>query len=212
MAAPCILCNHERRIWAEEQVAIGVPVKTVAEAIGVHYQSVLRHFRNHYDVAKVLEAKRAELNAQPIPELVGPVEIVEPGARGELARLEAIIQRSDQIHALAAKWLDEMLRTGIKPPLPLVQLLQQTASEMRQAIKAKEELLGRDAESRKATAAENWVQVMQLAYQENHRRMDPGARARDDALVAGRPGALDARDPGLPAVVDATDYRRERSR
>lgn len=160
----CKLCNCERRAEAEKMHEDGASLKQIVDFLGDHgltlsKPAVKRHFDTHF-APKDEAAERYFKESEAVMH-----EAVEKRLT-DLQMLDAVIERNYRLHALAADNAESSLTTDrpvilrngkplldpdndykpikskLPPAKPVVDLVTGAASELRQAIKLKAELLG----------------------------------------------------------------------
>lgn len=149
-SARCKVCNSPHRAdierWAKEEGlsprAISARLRERGESIG--HKSIWQHLRDHFDVRSEAREQYAKSQQQ--------FEDQVKKELSDLQMLDRVIRSDYELHQVTASWLNELAKGREKMPMSLVLLHEKAASEMRQAIKQKAELLGDDPESRKADA------------------------------------------------------------
>lgn len=142
-SSQCKVCNSQYRTMIEEWAKTeGLKPRAISERlekeynIKISHKSIWRHLNEHFAVkAEVKEQyqKSQEQFEKLVKKQLSDIEI-----------LDSIIQSNFELHRAAGAWLKELMNQRSKVPLSLVQLHEKTASEIRQAMKTKQELLGDD--------------------------------------------------------------------
>ncbi|ADD02654.1 hypothetical protein TthWC1_2577 [Thermoanaerobacter thermohydrosulfuricus WC1] len=156
----CKVCNSLHRVeiekWAKEDGlsprAISAKLK---EEFGeqISHKSIWQHLCEHFDVKA--EARKQYKKSQQ------QMETSVKKALSDLQMLDFIAQDSYELHQAVRAWLDELIRQKGKIPKTLVDLYGVTASEVRQQLKQKSELLGDDPMSRLADGVATWAELVQ---------------------------------------------------
>ncbi|GEO28133.1 hypothetical protein ACOALA_08430 [Alicyclobacillus acidoterrestris] len=140
--ARCKLCNYEYRAEAEKLHADGASLQQVVDFLAKHdvsisKASVRRHFDTHF-APKEEAAKRYYEESQTIMQNAVDKRLTD------LQMLDATIQSNFELHQGAKSWLMRNVEGGgvFMEAKPMVDLLTGTASEIRQALKLKHDLLG----------------------------------------------------------------------
>lgn len=167
-SARCKVCNSEHRAEVERRKEQGDSLAVIAEFLrgkgeSVSKASVRRHFVEHFPV-KQEAAKRYAEQSQTV--MTGAIE----KRLTDVEMLDELIARSMRMNAAAMKHIDESLNTeypmlmkngkplldaeykpvmrkGI-PAKQMVDLFNGTASEVRQALKTKDDLIGDDGDDK----------------------------------------------------------------
>lgn len=157
--AQCKICNCEYRAQVEQMREDGASYKQIVDFLAEHgvtlsKPAVKRHFDTHF-APRNEAAKRYYEESQTVHEQAVRKRLTD------LEMLDATIQANFELHQGAKAWLEERIHDGgvYMKAKPMVDLLTGTASELRQAIKLKAELLGEDPVSR---AAETWAELIGL--------------------------------------------------
>ncbi len=158
----CKVCNSQHRVeierWAKED---GLSPRMISaklkEGFGeqISHKSIWQHLNEHFDI-------KAEVREQYQKSQEHCQKIVEKQL-SDLEMLDATIADNFELSQATTTWLNDLINKRGRIPQPLVQLREKLQSEMRQAIKQKQELLGDDPESKKADAVQSLVDLMMLA-------------------------------------------------
>lgn len=171
--ARCKLCNCEHRAEAEKMHEDGASFQQIVDFLAGHGVSlskpaVKRHFDTHFTPKDEAAKRYYEESEAVMQQAVGK-------RLSDLEMLDATIERNYRLHMLATDMVAESLtqeqpvflkngrpaldpetyepiKRKIPPARSVVDLLSGTASEIRQAIKVKQELLGEDSTSAIAEA------------------------------------------------------------
>lgn len=139
----CKLCNCEYRAEAEKLHEEGSSNQQIADFLAGHgvsisKASVRRHFDTHF-APKEEAAKRYYEESQAAMEHAVDRRIEQ------LNMLDDMIARNNRLHIGASKWAEKRMEDGgavYMDTKPMIDLLTGTASEFRQALKLRAELLG----------------------------------------------------------------------
>lgn len=139
-SAACKVCNSEHRAEAERRYRGGETYTGIAHwlasvGVSVSIESVRRHMHKHAGIADEVAKRYAEKAA-------AEAEKAVQRRLSDIEILDDIIESNHRLQKAAQLWAQDVLQERGKLPQPLVQLLQVTASEARQAMKTKRELLG----------------------------------------------------------------------
>ena len=158
----CKVCNSQHRVqiekWAKED---GLSPRMISARLKdefgeqISHKSIWQHLNEHFDVkAEVRERyqKSQEQYQRTVEQRLSDLEM-----------LDATIADNFELSQATTTWLHDLINKRGRIPQPLVQLREKLQSEMRQAIKQKQELLGDDPESKKADAVQSLVDLMMLA-------------------------------------------------
>ena len=158
----CKVCNSQHRVeierWAQED---GLSPRAISsklkEEFGeeISYKSIWQHLNKHFDV-------KAEVRKQYQKSQEQYQKVVEKRL-SDLEMLDATIADNYDLSQATTAWLNDLIQQRKKIPVSLVQLREKLQSEMRQAMKQKQELLGDDPESKKADAVQSLVDLIMLA-------------------------------------------------
>ncbi|ADQ06495.1 conserved hypothetical protein [Caldicellulosiruptor hydrothermalis 108] len=141
-SARCKVCNSPHRAeiekWIKEE---GISIREVTRRLAekgekISHEAIRRHIAEHFNVkdsVKEQYKKSQEQFEKLVEKQLSDIEI-----------LDSIIQSNFELHRATGAWLKELVNQRSKVSLSLVQLHEKTASEIRQAMKTKQELLGND--------------------------------------------------------------------
>lgn len=142
-SARCKVCNSPRRAevekWVKEE---GISVREAARRLAEHgekisHEAIRKHMIEHFDIkaeAREQYQRSKEQMQQLVEKRVSDIEMLDEIARG-----------SFELNKAARAWLQELVQERNKKiPKALVDLISTTAAEVRQHLKAKQELLGGD--------------------------------------------------------------------
>lgn len=167
-SARCKVCNSGHRTeiekWIKEEGLSPRQASAKLEELygeSISHKSIWRHMNEHFDVkaeAREQYQKSQQQFKQAVEKRLSDIEM-----------LDNIAKENYQLYIGAKRWLDEILKEKKKPPpKALVDLVSVVASETRQQIKQKQELLGDDPESRKADAMVATLEELQELYLNAH--------------------------------------------
>ncbi len=155
----CKVCNSQHRAeieeWAKEE---GMSPRAISsrlkEKFGeeISYKSIWQHLNEHFDIraeAREQYQKSQQQYQRAVKKQLSDIEM-----------LDATINDNFELSQATVAWLKDLIDKRKKPPMALVQLREKLQSEMRQAIKQKQEILGDDPESKKADAVQSLVDLM----------------------------------------------------
>lgn len=174
----CKICNSPHRATVEEWMTSGG--MTLAEAeerstkeLGEFFSktSIWRHMKDHFvskeDVKKVYTEKKAKELAKLKEEEFDAIQeksrllqtkYVE-GNLTELEKLDDMIEKDYAMYVRTVELMKEKLESKLAPK-PLVDFLRVLNSNINTSLKTKAELLGTDAEGRKASVMETWIDII----------------------------------------------------
>lgn len=138
----CKLCNCEKRAEAEQLHEEGASLQQIVDFLSKHdvtlsKAAVKRHFDTHF-APKEEAAKRYYEESQSTMEAVVDKRVEQ------LHMLDEMIARNYRLHVGASNWAEKQMQGGgiFMDSKPMVDLITGTASEFRQALKLRAELLG----------------------------------------------------------------------
>jgi len=165
----CKVCNTPLRPqierWATEE---GLSCQAISKrlksefGLAISHNSVWQHIREHFNVSAEVKARAA----QSLSGSEGQFEQAVQKRISEIQMLADVIRGNHELYIKAKAWLDEIVSARERPPATLVELLSVVASELRQAAKQKQELLGEDAMSRLADGVATWAELVDAVGQE----------------------------------------------
>lgn len=163
----CKVCNSQHRVqiekWEKED---GLSARAISAKLKeefdeeISHKSIWQHLNEHFDVkAEVREQyqKSQEQYQKAVEKRLSDIEM-----------LDMTIADNYKLSQATTTWLKDLIEQRKTPPLALVQLREKLQSEMRQAIKQKQELLGDDPESKKADALVATLEELQELYINAH--------------------------------------------
>lgn len=161
--ARCKICNCEYRPQAESKHEHGVSLRAISnwlkeQGVDASVESVRKHMANHFGIREETAQRYYEQSESVMQHAVEK-------RLTDLQMLDATVERNYRLHTLAAEKIEESLTVEVPvvtmygkvvtdpetekplmekpgPTKPIVDLLTGSASEIRQAIKLKAELLG----------------------------------------------------------------------
>ncbi|AEE95301.1 hypothetical protein [Mahella australiensis] len=155
----CKVCNSQHRVeiekWAKEK---GLSPRAISSRLkeecdeDISYKSIWQHLNEHFDIkteAKEQYQKSQQRFQKAVERRLSDIEI-----------LDDTIADNFELSQATTAWLKDLIKQRKNPPMALVQLREKLQSEMRQAIKQKQEILGDDPESKKADAVQSLVDLM----------------------------------------------------
>lgn len=139
----CKLCNCEHRAEAEKLHEDGMSLQQVVDFLSAHdvsisKASVRRHFDTHF-------APKEEAAKQYFAQSEQVMDTVVDKRVEQLRMLDDMIERNNRLHIGATRWVEKQMENGgavFMEAKPMVDLLTGTASEFRQALKLRSDLLG----------------------------------------------------------------------
>lgn len=163
----CKTCNSSHRLeieaWHKEGKSAEAIEILLKEAYGeeISCRAIRNHISEHYDVPAAVQEQyhRSQANLER-----------DAGERiSEIQTLDEVVAGKHRLHRTLEKIISNRLE-GLEeseeieelPKLPqsYVQLYNGCASEIRQCLKTKQELLGEDSGAKKAQAMETWIDLM----------------------------------------------------
>lgn len=163
-SARCKVCNSPHRALIEEWAKKdGLSPRAISGKLreefqeSISHKSIWRHLNEHFDV-KAEAREQYQKSQQQFQKAVGK-------RLSEIEMLDATIADNFELSQATTAWLKDLIEGRKKLPLALVQLREKLQSEMRQAIKQKQELLGDDPESKLADAMVATLEELQELYQ-----------------------------------------------
>ena len=155
-SARCRVCNSPHRAeiekWVKEdglspRAAVGRLIEEYGEKIS--HQSIWKHMQEHFDIKAEAREQYQKSRKQ--------MDRFVKKRLSDLEILDNLMQSNYELHMAARSWADEEVRRRGKLPQALVQLVTGTASEIRAAMKTKQEMLGEDTASQ---MAETWSELI----------------------------------------------------
>lgn len=159
-ATRCKVCNSLHRIQIESWIkddglSYRVVSKKILDEFGerISYSSIQQHMADHYNVMEDVREQYEKSKAQMEQEVAKRVN--------EIQVLDNIIYGKFRLHKtlelIISNRLAEMPKSGDLPKFPqaYAYLYNNLAAEICRAIKTKQEVLGEDAEAKKAEAIES---------------------------------------------------------
>lgn len=174
----CKICNSPHRATVEEWMTSGKMTLVEAEErstkeLGEFFSrtSIWRHMKDHFiskeDIKKVYTDKKSEelaklkieeFNAAQEKSRLLQAKYVE-GNLTELEKLDDMIEKDYAMYLQTVALMNEKLENKLAPK-PLVDFLRVLNSNINTSLKTKAELLGTDAEGRKASVMETWIDII----------------------------------------------------
>lgn len=175
----CKICNSPHRATIEEWMTSGKVTLVEAEErsvkeLGEFFSrtSIWRHMKDHFisreDIRKAYTEKKAEelaklsedeFDAAQEKSRLLQAKYVE-GNLTELEKLDDMIEKDYALYVRAVKLMNEKLDNK-QTPRSLVDFLRALNTNINTSLKTKAELLGTDAESRKASVLETWIDIIE---------------------------------------------------
>lgn len=150
-SARCRVCNSAYRAeiekWCKEE---GLSPRAASARLleqykeKISHKSIWQHMTEHFDV-------RAEAREQYLKSKQQMDKLVQKHLN-EIEMLERVAAVEYELHQATGAWLTELVRQRARLPMALVALHEKTASELRQTVKTKAELLGNDPVNELANA------------------------------------------------------------
>lgn len=161
----CKACNSPHRLqiesWKKDlnTSEISLRLKEMGERIS--RPALDNHFAEHYDMQSEVREQynQSRINMQQdANEFLSDIKVLDDAVAGK----RTLHQKLEKILTNRLKGLEDTEEIGDLPKLPqaYVTLYIGCASEIRQFLKTKQELLGEDAGAKKAKAMETWVDLM----------------------------------------------------
>ncbi|HEY8354398.1 MAG TPA: hypothetical protein VIK69_05220, partial [Methylophilaceae bacterium] len=123
--------------------------------VRISHEAIRNHMAEHFDV-KAEALRQYEQSQQQMDKLVEK-------KLNEIEMLDRVMATEFELHQATGAWLAELVKQRVRLPMALVALHEKTASELRQAIKQRAELLGDDPMSRLADGVATWAELVQAA-------------------------------------------------
>ena len=162
-SARCRVCNSAYRaeieMWCKEE---GLSPRSASARLlekhgeKISYKSIWNHMQEHFDIkaeAREQYQKSQEQMSRFVKKRLSDLEM-----------LDSLMQSNYELHMAGRSWVDEVVRQRGKLPQALVQLVTGTASEIRAAMKTKQEMLGEDTVSQ---MAETWSELIAGLKEDN---------------------------------------------
>jgi len=124
--------------------------------LSVSVPSIKNHFDEHFPVQKEAAERYYEQSKAVFEDAVEQ-------RLSEIEMLDRVMAVEYELHQATGAWLAELVKQRVRLPMALVALHEKTASELRQAIKQRAELLGDDPMSRLADGVATWAELVQAA-------------------------------------------------
>jgi hypothetical protein len=173
----CKTCNSPYRLQIEAWHKDGVSpfgIETRLRALGekISYHAIENHFQEHYDVQSVVQEQYYQSQAnleKEAQERVSEIKILDDVVQDKY-RLHQML---DGLFKSKLAGLSESETPGELPKLPLsyVSLYTGCASEIRQTLKQKQEMLGEDPTSKEATS---WTELIASVHSRRRSALRPG--------------------------------------
>jgi len=177
----CKVCTSPNReiveSWIlEENLSSSVVSKRIKSEFGenISQSSVWTHMKKHVMPVKEETIKQYAEKRVKRPEPQDPQEIQNEYQKTvaqaqalakqnvtEAEKLDHIIEKEYLMYVKAVEIMEEQFETQQSAPKPLTDYIRSCNLNITQAIKTKSEVLGTDAESKKADAYMTWVELMQ---------------------------------------------------
>lgn len=146
----CKICNSEHRSEVERMRQEGQSYRAIQQwlkerGLSVSVPSIKNHFDEHFPVQKEAAERYYEQSKAVFEEAVEK-------RLNEIEMLDRVMVTEFELHQATGAWLAELVRQRARLPMAVVALHKETAAELRQAAKTKDELLGDDPMSKLAEA------------------------------------------------------------
>jgi len=128
--------------------------------LSVSVPSIKNHFDEHFPVQKEAAERYYEQSKAVFEEAVEK-------RLNEIEMLDRVMATEFELHQATGAWLAELVKQRVRLPMALVALHEKTASELRQAAKVKDELLGNDPMSRLADGIATWAELVQAVEEDD---------------------------------------------
>lgn len=155
-SARCRVCNSAYRVeietWCKEE---GLSPRSASARLlekhgeKISHKSIWNHMQEHFDI-KAEAREQYQKSQQQMDRFVKK-------RLSDLEMLDSLMQSNYELHMAGRSWADEVVQQRGKLPQALVQLVTGTASEIRAAMKTKQEMLGEDTASQ---MAETWSELI----------------------------------------------------
>ena len=171
----CKVCNSRHRETIERWMTVdGITLAEAEEKVrgelnlDVSRTTIWRHMREHFvgkdDVKNIYAEKKAEemsiedFNAVQEKSRLLQTQVVN-GNLTELEKLDSMIEKDYAMYEETVLLMNEQLQKKMAPK-PLVNFLRVLNNNINTSLKTKAELLGTDAEGRKASVMETWIDII----------------------------------------------------
>ena len=154
-SARCKICNSPYRAEVEQWIKKdGISTREASRRLAdqgerVSHEAIRRHMQEHFDI-KAEAREQYQKSREQMDRFVKK-------RLSDLEMLDSLMQSNYELHMAGRSWVDEVVRQRGKLPQALVQLVTGTASEIRAAMKTKQEMLGEDTASQ---MAETWSELI----------------------------------------------------
>lgn len=154
-SARCKICNSPYRAeverWIKEE---GISTREASRRLEVQgervsHEAIRRHMQEHFDIKAEAREQYQKSRKQ--------MDRFVKKRLSDLEMLDSLMQSNYELHMAGRSWVDEVVRQRGKLPQALVQLVTGTASEIRAAMKTKQEMLSEDTVSQ---MAETWSELI----------------------------------------------------
>lgn len=174
----CKVCNSVHRAQIEQWCGIeGLTPITTSERLQAQFgesigkTSIWRHMQNHWNLQVEVRAEYTAQQVERINAIAGERvldqsrDVLERGVRQRLSDLDILddmIATDYSLYKKAAEMMKTAMNDRDKPKIPLAatDAMGTFSKSINQTMKTKLELLGVDAEGRKAGAIETWVDLL----------------------------------------------------
>lgn len=160
-SARCKVCNSPHRADIERLVKVeGISIREAARRLAelgerVSHEAIRRHILEHFDVRA--EAREQYLKSKQ------QMDVLVQKVLSEIEMLDRVMAVEYELHQATGAWLKDLVEKRARLPMAVVALHKETAAELRQTAKAKDELLGNDPMSRLADGVATWTELVQAA-------------------------------------------------
>jgi len=161
----CKICNSEHRSEVERLRQQGESYRAIQQwlkerGVKVSVAAIKNHFDEHFPVQKEAAERYYEQSKAVFEDAVEQ-------RLSEIEMLDRVMAVEYELHQATGAWLAELVKQRVRLPMALVALHEKTASELRQAAKVKDELLGNDPMSRLADGIATWAELVQAVEEDD---------------------------------------------
>lgn len=139
-SAKCKVCRSSHRADIDRMRAKGIPARQIERELysrygeKISYAAIIRHEKNHVDVAEVVAGRLVE-EGQDVRESLD-------SDTSNLQRLQAYIERATRIEKVLSDYVMDSAADGHAPPMSIAHSYETVTNGLRMAIKLHEDLIG----------------------------------------------------------------------
>lgn len=168
----CKICNSEHRSEVEQLRQQGESYRAIQQwlkerGVKVSVAAIKNHFDEHFPVRQEAAERYYQKSREVFEEAVEK-------RLNEIEMLDRVMAVEYELHQATGAWLKELVEKRARLPMAVVALHKETAAELRQAAKTKDELLGDDPMSKLAEA-------MRALWEEEDAGDEPDAETAGEA-------------------------------